>query len=397
MLRTWPRKRKANFELESNASHHSYADILKAANTAHKNTTSDILNDRTQSYKVSIEGWRDGRRRARLNFSRFVNQKPVLIEEIEPKSIHSNAALDVLSKARDLTMDICCGNDPVSTCAVQDVLFAFVDRIPEDHSLRSLEVTITVVLPNDNNERSMTVSDVWQITLLKQDIIQENKKLQPGELSRMHMSAFLTDPLRQIRGFPRRGSVNLALPGRTGVAWKEAFDGVEKLICSDTEVKDYGIFRRHFGDIRNLIKGIDIAVKNIDRLQGKAPHVDLMPSSPRSLETNSPSPVPARSREVIDLTAEVHEVIDLTLDKSEASLGRTNLRAITKALAMARIRGSFTHLRAAHDSLLEMADSVLKAAFPLPKDMQLLGVIERLPANIKYATDIFPDEEDVSC
>lgn len=363
---------------------------------AHKITTFDALNDSTQSYKVSIEGWCDGRRRARLSFSRFVNQEPVFIAEIEPKSIHNNTALDVLRGAKDLAMDICCGNGPVSICAVQDTLFAFVDRIPEDHCLRSLEVIITVVLPNDNNERSMIVSDVWQRTLLKQDIIQENKKLQPGELSRMHMAAFLTDPLRKIRRLPRRGSVNLALPGRTGAAWKEVFDGVEKLICGNIKAKDYEVFRRYFEDIRNLIRGIDIAVKNTDRLQGKPAPLRFVSPSPRSPEALSLTPAPARSREIIDLTVEPYDAIDLTVDDTSPSLGLPGLRVLTKALAIARIRGSFIDLRVAHDRLLRMADNVLEAAAPLPEDMQLLGVLERLQQNLNYATDIFPDEVDVS-
>jgi hypothetical protein len=312
----------------------------KASNMAQKSSVLDIMNDRAQSYKASIEGWRDDRRRASLSFRKVVNGNPVDTPAIEPTSIPSSTALDALRLVKDLTIDICCGNDPVSICAVQDTLFAFVDRIPEDHRLRSLEVTITVVLPNDNNERSMTVSDVWPTSRLKQDIIQENKALQPGDLSRMHMAAFLTDPLRKIRGIGVGGKkemVNLKLPGRTGRVWEEIFDRVEKLMRRDTKVKDYEVFRRYFEDIRHVIKGIDAGIKNINRLQGTSPPVSFAPMSPESSAAPSPGRAAKELHEVVDLTTEANEIIDLTADEPEISLSLQDLRAITKVLAMARI------------------------------------------------------------
>jgi hypothetical protein len=346
---------------------------------AQKSSVFDIMNDRAQSYKASIEGWRDSRRRASLWFRKVVNGIPVDTPAIEPNSIPSSTVLNALRLAKDLTIDICCGNDPVSICAVQDTLFAFVDRIPEDHRIRSLKVTITVVLPNDNNERSMAVSDVWPTSRLKRDIIHENKDLQPGDLSRMHMAAFLTDRLRKIRSIGVGGKkdlVQLRLQGRTGHVWKEIFDGVEKLMRGDTEVRDYEVFRRYFEDIRHVIKGISGAVKNIDRLCGRPVPGKAALTSPEPLETPPLTPATLTVAEIIDLTADGTEVIDLTADDTETTLGLADLRGITKTLAMARIRGSFTDLRVAHKSLLEMADAVLKTSPPLPEDQNLVEVIE---------------------
>jgi hypothetical protein len=366
---------------------------------AQKSSVSGIMNDRAQSYKASIEGWRDGRRRASLLFRKVVNGIPVDTPAIEPNSIPSSAALDALRLAKDLTIDICCGNDPVSICAVQDTLFAFVDRIPEDHRIRSLEVTITVVLPNDNNERSMAVSDVWPTSRLKRDIIHENRDLQPGDLSRMHMAAFLTNPLRKIRRIGVGGKkelVQLELQGRTGPVWKEMFDGVEKMMRGETEVKDYEVFRRYFEDIRHVIKGISGAVKNIDRLCGRPVPGKVASTSPKPPETPPPTPATLAVPEVIDLTGEVHDVIDLAADDSEAALGLADLRGITKTLAMARIRASFKDLRVAHKSLLEMADNVLKTSPPFPEDQHLVEVIESLRQNREYAAESFPKKADVS-
>lgn len=133
---------------------------------ATRSTTYDYMNDSHRSYKCSLEGWRDDRRHARLFLGQVVEGTLVDSPGIEPKSISTCIELDALKKCKDLAINICCRNDPVSICAVQDMFFAFVDRIPDVHCLRSLTVTITVVLPNDNNERSWFVSNVWQRTFL---------------------------------------------------------------------------------------------------------------------------------------------------------------------------------------------------------------------------------------
>jgi hypothetical protein len=218
-------------------------------------------------------------------------------------------------------------------------------------------------------------------------------------LSRMHVAAFLTDPLRKIRRIAVGGKkdlVQLKLQGRTGHIWKEISDGVERLMRGDTEVKDYEVFRRYFEDIRHVIKGISGAVKNIDRLCGRPVPGKVVSTSPKPPETPPPTPATLAVPEVIDLTGEVHEVIDLTADDSEAALGLADLRGHTKTLAMARIRGSFTDLSVAHKSLLEMADNVLKASSPLPKDQHLVDVIESLRQNKEYAAESFPKEVNVS-
>jgi hypothetical protein len=215
----------------------------------------------------------------------------------------------------------------------------------------------------------------------------------------MHMAAFLADPLRKIRRISVGGTkelVQLRLPGRTGRVWKEIFDGVEKLIRSDTNVKDYEAFRRYFADVRHVIKGIDVGIKNIDKLQDTSPLVNFAPISPESPAAPSSGPAAKELREVVDLTAEAHEVIDLTGDEPGVSVSLQDLRAITKALAMARIRGGLKDLKAGHDSLLEMADDILKAAAPLQENSRLLGVMQRLQRTKEYASSIFPDEVDIS-
>lgn len=368
---------------------------------AAQSTAYDYMNDSHQYYKCSLEGWCGSRRSVRLYFSKVVNGTPVSSPGIETKSIPTSTALNTLSKAKDLEIAICCGNHPVSICAVQDMLFAFVDRIPKDHRLRSLNVTITVTLPNDHNERSMVVSeDVWPAPDLGYEAtIYENKPIQPGDLSRMHMVAFLADPLRKIRklgGSGSAGHVRLQYPGRSGNVWKELKVEIKTLICGESEVKDYEVFRRYFEGIRHLIKSIQRAIKVTDRLKGNAMPGTLEPSSPKSLP---PTPVGIRRQVFIDSTVEsdgVDEVAAPTSEEPQVHVGLSDLQAITQALAEARIGGSFKDLREGHHCLLEMADNMLVAASRSPEDERLAGVLLRLQQNRDYAASIFPEEVDVS-
>ncbi|GAB7326696.1 hypothetical protein MBLNU13_g10652t1 [Cladosporium sp. NU13] len=363
---------------------------------ATQSTTYDYMNDSHRSYKCSPEGWRDDRRSARLFFRQVVEGAPVDSPGMEPKYIPTCTTLIALEKCKDLAIDICCGNDPVSICAVQDMFFAFVDRIPEVHSLRSLTVSITVVLPNDTNERSWIVSDVWPSAFLHMPTIYENKMIQLGDLSRMHMIAFLTDPLRKIRGLGGEGRIkhiDLKYSGRTGVVWKEILIVVKDLVCGTSEVNDYEVFRRYFDGARHLIKSMQNAIKTFSELQDKAMPDDHGPNCSESLISTR---VPARVQEVIDLTTEEHEVNDLATDASQGPMGLPELREVTKALAMARIRGSFKHLRAGHRSLLEMLDNMVLAASRFPEDERLASLLERLQQNRDHAVWIFPKKADVS-
>lgn len=221
---------------------------------ATQSTTYDYMNDSHRSYKCSLEGWRDDRRSARLFFRQVVEGAPVDSPGMEPKSISTCTTLNALEKCKDLAIDICCGNDLVSICAVQDTFFAFIDRIPKVHCLRSLTVRVTVVLPDDANERSWIVSDVWPSAFLRMPTIYENKMVQPEDLSRMHMIAFLTDPLRKIRGLGGKGKMrhfDLDYSSRYGVLWNEMLD----------VVKGYEVFRRYFDGARHLIKSMQNAIK----------------------------------------------------------------------------------------------------------------------------------------
>lgn len=355
---------------------------------SHKISVQDALNDRAHSYKASIGGWSDKGSRAWLSFRQIVNGNPRPTNTLYLNDIAESSFLDPLEITRDLEIDISTGNDPVSVCAVQDVLFAFVDRIPPDHRLRSLSIRITIILPNDPNERQMTTADVWAGFRIKKDIIHENKYIQPGELSRMHMTAFLTDPIRKIRNLnagERGGKFSITFPGHTGV-WKDIAITVEELVRSNAEVKDYEAFRKYFKALRPFVddfrKGLEAlaATKNVNRGIGN------MMTPPITPESN-PAAHRGRKKVVVDLTGD--EVIDFTTETDQqefTQLGQghersapsarpedpvSELEATMQAFASARIRGHFHDLNIAHIEILNLAadpfDDLEKKAETIPE------------------------------
>jgi hypothetical protein len=214
----------------------------------------------------------------------------------------------------------------------------------------------------------------------------------------MHMAAFLIDPLRKIRRLGGEGKIKqfeLVFPGRTGKVWKEILVEVRDLVRGKSDVKDYELFRRYFDGIKFLITSIQRAIKYTNRVQEKAMLNGPTPKSPKSFP---PLPATAKLQEIIDLAMKAPEVIDLTADASPVpvSLGLSDVRAVTKALSMARIRGNFKDLRAGHHRLLTLADSTLEVASQLPKDDHVVGVLERLQKNKDYAAAILPKRADVS-
>jgi len=230
---------------------------------------------------------------------------------------------------------------------------------------------------------------------MKHDIIHENRAMQPGDLSRMHMIAFPIDPLRKIRGLGGQGKikeVKFDFQGRTGTVWKEILIVVKDLVRGRSDVRDFELFRRYFDGVKFLIMSIQRAIKYMNKQQDKPTSKGATPEPPES----SPLATATAKSQVIDLTISEDEVVDLTADASPVALGLPGLRAITKALSMARIQGSFKDLRGGHRRLLTMADSTHLAVSQLSQDNHIAGMLERLRQNRDHAAAILPKKVDVS-
>ena len=87
------------------------------------------------------------------------------------------------------------------------------------------------------------------------DVMREFRDIKPGDLSRAHLTAFLTDPLRTIRGLrngSKQGKFTLNFTGKGGRPWREIKGEVFALIKGNSSVPDYKIFSRYYEALRAL-------------------------------------------------------------------------------------------------------------------------------------------------
>jgi hypothetical protein len=94
------------------------------------------------------------------------------------------------------------------------------------------------------------------------DVMREFRDIKPGDLSRAHLTAFLTDPLRTIRGLrngSKQGKLRLDFTGKGGRPWREIKGQVFALITGNSSVADYKIFSRYYEALRALF---DFAVQH---------------------------------------------------------------------------------------------------------------------------------------
>lgn len=91
-------------------------------------------------------------------------------------------------------------------------------------------------------------------------VMREFKEVRPGEVSRAHAAAFLTDPLRMIRGVKdgnKKGKFMLDFVGKGGRPWREIQGQVRGLLQGGTAVPDYQIFCEYLAIARQL-REIDV-------------------------------------------------------------------------------------------------------------------------------------------
>ena len=211
-------------------------------------------------------------------------------------------------------------------------------RLPA--TLRSLHMTITVVMPNDDNGHDLAVSEQAVTPFLRLQTIHEYKHIEPGQLSRPHLVAFLTDPLNMLRKLKlEKGGegFELSFDGCKGTvpAWSEIPRRVRDAVCGGSEMRDYELFSRHYAELRPLLEALEV----LNRLFLQARRVGTQASKGKD-ETNSQLLTPPRAtpEEPIDLTGD--DVTDLTGDAEETPSEATAIvKAVLEKLACARIRG----------------------------------------------------------
>jgi hypothetical protein len=123
-------------------------------------------------------------------------------------------------------------------CEMQDVLFTFFNLFPRDNQLRSISIHIRT------EERNSTGPG-------------KNRGFDPIEQSgctQDHAIAFLTDPVRTLRGF-KGGLLNIVIidSGTFSRAWKDLRRDTRLIIKGDSHVPDYQIFVKYFEILRKVI------------------------------------------------------------------------------------------------------------------------------------------------
>lgn len=356
----------------------------------------DAMGDRAHAYRAFIQGWQDHDLKARLYFGKVVKQISAYAHPIYQDAVAIAPVLDDLAIAKDLQIEVTSGNHPSSVCAVQDLLFSFIHRIPEDHSLRSLKVNIAIKMPNDATSRNFLTADVWPYNEDGRDFIHECRLIQPGHLSRAHMTAFLADPLRMIRnlnqGKREKDMFKLTFDGNKGtilgdIPWK-----VGNLVRGDAEVKDYEVFRDQYAAVCDFIESMRAAISHTDSPQDP---IDLTADVEQL-----PTPVTPVRHAIIDLTADNNkEEIRREKMATDSTPILADLNGMKQTLAEARIRGSFQDLKQALKNLVTLSDRVvnmLEKTDGLELENDARARLDLIASTRVRATSLPPDESDVS-
>lgn len=323
-----------------------------------------ILNDQHRSYRVFLRGWKQGRHITKIALSR-AGDVP-LLATVASEELSISRAFDALNRAQDLFIKVLVGNHPQAVCAMQDALFTLANRIPAD-GLRSLRITITVSMPNDDSSHDLAVCEQAATPFLRLQKIQEFKAIVPGQLSRPHLVAFLTDPFRTLRGLQlTKGEqgFSLTFDGCKGdvPAWSEIPRRMRDMIQGESEIKDYEFLRRHRVALVPLVAAVQALNDLIDTTR-RRDAVVIGEEEPRQI----PTPPRAPLRHVIDLTGD--DIIDLTEETAKQPVPELRIAVlqskITAALydlTRARIQGNVKNLRQHRRELLRRAERLAEQA-----------------------------------
>ena len=196
-----------------------------------------------KEFSVSIS--RDGRISfpgQRINFSEIARANFAALNQIKVLNLYVAA------------------DDSINVPNVQDALFAFFGQLRSDHKLHTLQVHIDVSMSADNSQGYEIFTSNYAERMFKQNIMREFRDIQPGQISRAHLAAFLTDPIRTIRNLrdgKKKGKFTLDFTGKTGRPWRDLQPEIRALVQGNSPVPDYKVFCRYFKVLRSLSRAAD--------------------------------------------------------------------------------------------------------------------------------------------
>lgn len=173
-----------------------------------------------------------------------------------------------LKRVKKLRVHVSTGSrsDYLALCNVQDAMFtALSDNLRAGHVLESLHVSISTPGPADGFLE--LVSSSYADYVYPRTVMREFQNIRPGaDISRAHVPAFLTDPLRCIRGIKngeKKGKFTLDFVGKSGHPWREVQEEVRGLVQGNSAVEDYNIFGEYFEAVRRLS---DMGLSSVQQL-----------------------------------------------------------------------------------------------------------------------------------
>ena len=180
-------------------------------------------------------------------------------------SLATDQRFYILGATEQLSISVETGYDYRSICEVQDALFKLVSFLGQDHKLKTLDVHIEVQMKAGEWDGFELCTSNWMERYVSEKIAREFKKIKPGEISRAHVVAFLSDPLRTIRvhggegagsGFELRfdgceeklydGSEEYVNP------WHDIVKQTAECVSGTTGLRDFNVFGPYFGLLGQL-------------------------------------------------------------------------------------------------------------------------------------------------
>ena len=159
-----------------------------------------------------------------------------------------------LNQIEELDLHIS-ADSTIAICAVQDSLFSALAHLNNTHKLHTLNVSIYV--DNGSDRHYVLFTSNYAERMYRTDVMREFRDIEPGDLSRAHLTAFLTDPLRTIRNLRKNGKkqpkFTLDFTGKGGRPWRDIKGQVYELIKSGSAVPDHRIFSRYFEPLRAFL------------------------------------------------------------------------------------------------------------------------------------------------
>ena len=157
--------------------------------------------------------------------------------------------------------------DSCSICDVQDTLFHFLGHLQPNHKLQSLKVDINIATVDHNSDR-LGCSEASDLShTVRAHLVtfpHDYNEVRPGDLSIPHIAAFLTDPIRTVRGLMkddgRDGKFALEFDGSSSRPWSLIAPEVRTLARSAEPVPDYQVFGKYWDALRPLLQVIETIV-----------------------------------------------------------------------------------------------------------------------------------------